>query len=82
MEMDMEKNLSFIELSELEKPKDGDCIVNSWWAVCPRRGALVYRETSFQCNKDENVTRMLTEKIWPWAEVKFIPTAFVGYRPR
>jgi len=53
-----------------------------WWAVCPRRGLLMYRKHSPQCNRSEAVVRSMVERIYPWAEALLIPTVFIPIEPR
>lgn len=69
--------LRFISLNSLEVPRDGDVVTDSWWAVHPDRGAVLFHESP-QCNKDERVAALITPKYYPWAEIQHIPVAYVG----
>lgn len=58
-----------------------------WWAVHPTKG-LVFWKSSFrehhlapQCNRNEEGTRMLFSKMYPWAEIQLIPSVFRSVRP-
>jgi hypothetical protein len=57
-----------------------------YWVYQRERGLALWRARprdplSPQCNKDERVTRLFIEKIYPWAEVWFCPSVFVKSDP-
>jgi hypothetical protein len=80
-----DKRLRFIPLEEATTPPHG--LINHyrdrWWAVCPERGLIFYGDTmSPQCNAIEDVARRVFGNIYPWAEIRFVPSAFQRIDPR
>jgi hypothetical protein len=76
-----DKNLSFIPLVEATTPRDGTTVLaNRWWSVDPERGLLVWRRYSVQCNHSESIARKIGEKMYPWAETRFMPVVFLPGR--
>lgn len=60
-------------------PKSGQTVVvDKWWVTHPEKGLPVFRGCSPQCNDNEAITRHLAE-MYDWAEVRFVPVAFVSY---
>jgi hypothetical protein len=72
------------------EPPAGLCMhyKNSYWACHSEKGLILWRahprETALspQCNTQELVAKMFVQKMYPWAEVRFIPSAFVRSRPQ
>jgi hypothetical protein len=66
-----------------------DVIRDRWWACHPERGLLLYNNhrrgqlagASPQCNGDERISRMLNEKQYPWAEIRFVPLVLLPINP-
>lgn len=56
-----------------------------WWVVHPEKGLAFYwrgfGNGSGQCNQNEAIVRKLAQS-YPWATVKFIPSAFFTIDPR
>lgn len=77
--------LSFVPIDEATVPPGG--IINHykdrWWAVCPERGVVFHRANkrsksgSPQCNGNEVIARKVIGGLYPWAEIRFIPSVFV-----
>lgn len=83
--------LTFIKLDEATIPPGG--IIEhhkaKWWCVCPRRGLIFWRPDKKyswpgapQCNSNEEVTRRFRERMYPWAELRFLPSAFHRVDPK
>lgn len=60
-----------------------DVIRDHWWSYCPDRGLLFWqsdarrkgqlRGASPQANRSEGTALMLQQKLFPWAELRFVP---------
>lgn len=75
-----DRKLSFVSLEELTTPASGTVLVNHYWSVHPTKGVIFYMRYSPQCNSDERITNKLQPKLYPWAEVQLIPTAYIPRR--
>lgn len=64
-----------------------------WWSVHPVKGLVWYcipeprrkatlEKASAQCNSQESITRRIAQQMYPWAEVKFVPSVFRQINPR
>lgn len=73
-----------IPIDGLCTPRDGDTLTNRWWVV-GETGAFVHkrfpkqRGVSPQCNSDRRVAEVIQRKLYPDAELLFIPVAYVGH---
>ncbi len=74
--------LSFISLNELvDEPMEGAVLLrNVWWSIHPERGAIIWLHFHPQYNHHESISRSLTERLYPWAEVRFFQMAFLPAR--
>jgi hypothetical protein len=75
--------LSFIALEQATIPPSGfiEHIKDKWWIIHPTKGVCFYKEHSPQCNSNEKISkRFLT--IYPWAELRYIPSVFRTVDPR
>jgi len=76
--------LYFVPETEATVPPAGliEHIKDSWWVTHPEHGLAFWdkRSKSPQCNTNESITRHLA-KIYPWAEIKFIPSAYRRINP-
>ena len=77
-------SIAFVPIPELMTPKTGyEVLVNHHWVVDPEKGALFYkrtpdsRDSSPQCNRDENVAIQVRDKLYPKYQVRKIPIAYV-----
>lgn len=78
-----DKALSYIAFDKLTAESGiVSAIRDSWWSVHPERGVMIYKKHFPQCNSNENIGRRLTEKLYPWAETRFIPLVLVRVDPR
>lgn len=71
----------FVPLDVATEPRNGECIVDSWWSHVPGRGLLFYRmgtDLFPQCNGHRDLAERLTAKMYPDAEVLFVPVVFTG----
>lgn len=73
--------LLYMPLSETTS-RSGPChaVQNSWWAVHPERGLIFFARgrksiahAAPQCNRDKNVAEMVIGKLYPWAQIVFVP---------
>jgi hypothetical protein len=74
-----DKRLRFVGLDQIAAPPTGSAVLhfrNEWWAVCPKRGLIFYRQAPI-CNVNEDVARQVIPNLYPWAEIRLIPEAFV-----
>lgn len=62
--------LSFIGEEEPSKQGFYQLITDSWWAVHPTKGPVVYRRSSPQCNSNKAIAERIN-KMYPWASVEF-----------
>lgn len=79
-----DKDLTYIPFEKASAPGGGFYFhyVNRWWSVHPDRGLMLFYGDSAQCNSNEATARRLQQQLYPWAEVRFIPSAFVPIDPR
>lgn len=68
---------TYIPLDELTTPRSGRVVVDGWWAVHPERGAVVFRGSP-QYNTDQRITQQVRVDLYPWAEIRLIPLAFMA----
>ncbi len=75
--------LRFISLDKAIIPPPGliEHLDDRWWAVHPTKGLIFYRPRGMnfdspQCNSNENITKDLRDRLYPWADIKFIPSVF------
>jgi hypothetical protein len=91
--MDIER-LFFMPLEKLENPKNGECIVNSYWVVHKERGVCFQKRREewgkipprFSsclpvCHHNEDMAKNILEKLYGSDdfEVRFIPVVYLGY---
>ena len=72
------KDLSFIPLEEALTPPEGIVYhrVNRWWVVHPTKGLVIWRRFSAQCNSDKRCIEHIRDRLYPWAEIHFMPSVF------
>lgn len=73
-----------IPVETLAQPREGDTVVDRWWAVqdgC----AIFYQGTGSkgwvpQCNRNQHITESLVGRptLYPDADAHYIPVAFLG----
>lgn len=81
--------LRFISFEKVTTAPDGLCnhYKDRWWVVAPEKGVLFWKPHKRwaghpQCNSNEALTKSLMEKLYPWAEIRFMPSVFVKAEPR
>lgn len=81
-----DKDLVFISLEKATTPFDGAiAMTNRFWSICPERGLIFWKPKgrkgsgSPQCNSDERMSKHLNEKLYPWAETKFVPVVYIEH---
>lgn len=64
---------------------NGICAIirDHWWSSDPERGLIFWQTecrregkligASAQCNRDEGTARLLQQRLYPWAELRFEP---------
>lgn len=72
---DISKHIRKIPIEEAIKPKNGECLVNRYWSV--QDGCILFYNNSPQCNADQAVARVITDKLYPQAEVILIPEVYI-----
>jgi len=77
-----DKRISFTPFSEAVEPPEGVVYhyKNRWWCCDQERGLILWRNSP-QCNSNEFVVRRLQEGMYPWAELKFMPSVFIPVDP-
>lgn len=82
--------LRFISLDKVASAPSGLVwnYTNRFWAVCPERGVMFWKPKKRwpgfgapQCNSEESIAKSIQEKLYPWAEVKFLPSVFIKASP-
>lgn len=71
-----------IPLDEIQKEKDGEVLVDHWWAVHPEEGVAFVktgRHVAPQCNRDKRIADRITPKYHPGHDVVLIPIAYLGH---
>lgn len=53
------------------------CFTDHWWAEHPDKGLLVWDRVSPQCTTSEAVARLVIGKLYPWANIRFVETAYI-----
>lgn len=76
--------LNFVPLDIATVPPGGmiQHYKDKWWAIDPEYGLIFWEPGKIspgspQCNANEDTARTLTEKVYPWAYVAFLPSVFV-----
>lgn len=81
---EIDARLIFVPLDKATVPPSGliEHIKDHWWVVHPDKGLAFWDKKlmSPQCNSNEAVTRHLA-RVYPWAEIKFIPSVFRRINP-
>lgn len=84
-----DSRLRFLPLDKAADPPDGFCrvIKDCWWCVCPKRGLIFFslnnrHDGTPQCNANESIARSICAKLYPWAEVRYVPVVFRHADPR
>lgn len=76
--------LTFVPLEVATVPPKGliEHLKDQWWTVHPEKGLVFYDKKVMapQCNSNESITRRFKE-MYPWAEVRFIPSVFRRINP-
>lgn len=80
--------LVFVPIEKATVPPAGliEHIKDRWWAVHPTKGLVFWKATprethlSPQCNRSEVGTREIFYRMYPWAEIQFIPSVFRSIR--
>lgn len=55
-----------------------DILVDRWWVHAPGQGLLFYGKSP-QCNRHEGITRKIAAKLYPDAEIIFLPRVYVPH---
>lgn len=81
--------LVFVPLSKAATPPPGliEHLKDRYWCSHPENGLLFWsipgsRLLAPQCNANEGIARHLRDSLYPWAEVKLVPSVFREIDPR
>ena len=82
--------LKFVPIDQLTTPPPGliEHLKDRFWIVHPDKGAVFWnadkkgRDLSPQCNSNKDCAEAVFIKMYPWAEIKFIPSAFRRINPQ
>jgi hypothetical protein len=82
-----DKHLVFVPLDTLQMPPSGliEHKPNHYWIVHPTRGAVFWHErhvSAAQCNQSEHIAVSIRDRMYPWAQVQFVKSAFRRIDPR
>lgn len=84
-------NIIYVPLAEACAPPKGfiEHFKDKWWIVHPERGVVMWRVgnkarnmTAPQFNSSEEIARLVQQKMYPWAEVRQIPSVFKKVDPK
>lgn len=77
-----EDRFKFVSLEKATVPPSGliEHVKDHWWIVHPEKGLAMFKGQFKQCNVTEAITRRLAQN-YPWAEVRFVPSAFFPVDP-
>lgn len=77
-----DKNLRFIPIAKATTPPSGliEHFKNCFWCVHPDKGVVFWKQSP-QCNTNELITARLAASMYPWAEVRLIPSVFRKINP-
>ena len=89
---DRTSTLTYMQIHDLERPRDGECRVNRWWVVHPDKGAAFYAkpgsdrsvgpvEAVPQCNVSMLFIDELCESMYPGHYSQRIDVAYLGNLP-
>lgn len=75
-------NPNLVFCPDIETPINHSTVfVDYWWCFHPDKGAIFFklygRNYSPQCNQSQELAEAILKKLYPWAEIRFIPLAFV-----
>lgn len=71
----LEKFMEKIPVEKAVKPfEEAYVYCNRWWTV--RDGCILFYRKSPQCNSIEKVARKFQERLFPGANVRFLPVVF------
>lgn len=77
--------LVFMPLDDVLKARGmTETLHDQWWSFDPQRGIIFWMRGGFlypQCNSNETISRGLTEKMYPWAEVLRVRLVLVRRNP-
>ena len=82
--------LKFVPLDQLTTPPPGliEHLKDRFWIVHPDKGAVFGnpdkkgRDMSPQCNSNKDCVEAVFINMYPWAEIKFIQSAFRRINPQ
>jgi hypothetical protein len=77
--------IEFVPLEVATIPPAGliEHLKDKWWVVHPTKGVVYFKLSGYlspQCNGNEEIARRFVY-MYPWAEVKFIPSVFRTINP-
>lgn len=75
--------LTYVPIEKATTPPVGLIrhIKDSWHAVHPERGLLLFRGVALQNNQNRAVAERLFADLYPWAEVRQIPHVYLSINP-
>lgn len=81
------KDIQFIPLDVATVPPNDLIrhIKDCWWVVHPTKGVVFWvknKAYSPQCNHNEELAKRFASGMYPWAEVRFIPSVFHKIHPQ
>lgn len=68
-----------ISLDKFTTPEAGDVVMTDRWWIVVDGDVLFFEGRAPQCNSRQDIAEHLRDKLYPGADVKYIP---VGYRKR
>lgn len=75
------KLISKMPLSRALIPFDGARVLKDRYLVVEDECILFYNKFSPQCNSIESLAKSIQEKLYPGAEVRYIPAVYVEDQP-
>ncbi len=77
-----ESLLTCVPVEKATKPFDGGVVLCDRWWIVREECVLFFRGVSPQCNANESITLRLRDRLYPGADVRFLPTVYVSQDSR
>ena len=79
---DDDKALRFVALEKATVPPVGliEHFKDCYWVVHPTKGVVFWKHSP-QCNSNKEIADRIAKSMYPWAEIKLIPSVFRRINP-
>ena len=76
------ENYKKVPIEKAVKPKDGYVVMADRWWIVVDECILFYRGYAPQCNDVKAITESIRDRMYPGAEVRFLPMVFRAQEPQ